>query len=96
MLSLTEKFPIVVYPSEDDEGGLFTAHCLTMDVIADGDTAEIAVSRLLETIKATFEAAKKYGERFDSFDCRRTTPLRLAPENYWTFPIIWRKIEDLP
>ncbi len=67
------RFPIVIYPSEDDEGGRFTAHCLSMDVLADDDTIEGAVSDLLETIEAGLEAAQKHNANV----------IREAPEEYW-------------
>lgn len=67
------KYQVVVYPSEDDEGGRFTAHCLNMDIIADDDTVEGAVSKLLETIEATMEAAQKHN----------ADPFSSAPREYW-------------
>ncbi len=67
------RFPIVIYPSEDAEGGCFTAHCLTMDLVADKDTVEGAVSDLLETIEAALEAAQKHNANV----------FREAPQEYW-------------
>ncbi len=67
------KFPIIIYPSEDGDGGRFTAHCLTMDVLADDDTIEGAVSQLLATIEAGLEAAQKHNANI----------FREAPEEYW-------------
>lgn len=67
------QFRIVVYPSEDNEGGKFTAHCLNMDVLADADTVEGAVSELLETIEASIEAADKHDANAFGY----------APEKYW-------------
>jgi len=67
------QFPIVVYPSEDAEGGAFTAHCLNMDVLADDDTVEGAVSKVLETIEVSLEAAEKHN----------ANAFRDAPEEYW-------------
>ena len=67
------KFQIVVYPSQDDDGGAYTAHCLNMDLVADDDTVEGAVSRLLETIEAAIEASQKHNA--DAF--------RSAPKEYW-------------
>lgn len=67
---------IAVYLSEDDEGGKFTAHCLNMDVLADDDTIGGAVSKLLETIEATLEAAIKHDAQ----------PFRAAPDEYWAKP----------
>lgn len=72
MSGVAMKFPIVVYPSEDDDGGRFTAHCLNLDVIADDDTVEGAVGALLETIEATLLAAEKHG----------VFPFRDAPREY--------------
>lgn len=67
------QFPIVVYPSEDSEGGQYTAHCLTMDVLRDDDTVEGAVFSLLETIEAALEAAAKHNANV----------FREAPQAYW-------------
>lgn len=67
------KYQIVIYPSEDNEGGEFTAHCLNMDIIADDDTVEGAVSTLLATIEATIEAAQKHNAGAFSE----------APQEYW-------------
>lgn len=67
------RFPIIIYPSEDDEGGRFTAHCLNMDLIADDDTIEGAVSGLLETIEASLEASQKHNANV----------FRDAPDEYW-------------
>lgn len=73
MPSVTVKFPIVIYPSEDTEGGRFTAHCLNMDILADDDTVEGAVSKLVESIEAGLEASAKHG----------ASPFRDAPAEYW-------------
>ena len=67
------KFPIIIYPSEDDEGGRFTAHCLSTDLIADDDTVEGAVGELLETLEAGLEAARKHNANI----------FREAPQKYW-------------
>ena len=67
------QFPIIIYPSEDDEGGRFTAHCLSTDLIAEDDTVESAVDGLLETIEAGLEAAKKHNANI----------FREAPQKYW-------------
>lgn len=67
------KFQIVIYPSEDNDGGTFTAHCLNMDLVADDDTVEGSVSNLLETIEAALEAAEKHNA-----NC-----IREAPDEYW-------------
>jgi len=67
------QFPIIIYPSEDDEGGCFTAHCLSTDLIADDDTVEGAVDDLLETIEAGLEAAQKHNANI----------FREAPQKYW-------------
>lgn len=72
MSGVAMQFPIVVYRSEDDDGGQLTAHCLNLDVIADDDTVEGAVSALLETIESTLLAAEKHGASF-----------RGAPQKYW-------------
>ncbi len=67
------KFPIIIYPSEDGEGGGFTAHCLSTDLLADDDTVEGAVDGLLETIEAGLEAAQKHNANI----------FREAPQKYW-------------
>lgn len=67
------KFPIVIYPSEDDSCGRFTAHCLNMDIVAAEDSVEGAVSSLLEAIDAALSAAVKYN----------ANPFRDAPPEYW-------------
>jgi hypothetical protein len=73
MSAMGYKFVIVIYPSEDKEGGRFTAHCLNMDVIADDNSIEGAVSDLLENIEATLDAAQKYN----------ANPFKDAPKEYW-------------
>ena len=67
------QFRIIIYPSEDDEGGRFTAHCLSTDMIADEGTVEGAVNELLETIEAALEAAQKHNANI----------FREAPQEYW-------------
>lgn len=67
------KFYVVVYPSEDSSRGSFVAHCLNMDIVADGKSVEHAVSDLLENIEATLHAAKKH----------RANPFKDAPREYW-------------
>ncbi len=67
------NFPIVIYASEDEGGGRFTAHCLNMDVVALDDCVESAVSGVLETIEAALDAARKYN----------ANPFRDAPKEYW-------------
>lgn len=67
------RFVIVIYPSEDAEGGKLTAHCLRTDHIADDDTVEGAVAKLLETIEAGLEAASKHNANV----------FREAPDQYW-------------
>lgn len=73
MIALEIKFPIVVYSSEDAEGGRFTAHCLNMDLVADDDCVEGALSKLLESIEAGIDAAVKHN----------ASPFRDAPRQYW-------------
>lgn len=67
------QFPIIIYPSGDDDGGCFTAHCLSTDLLADDDTVEGAVNGLLETIEAGLEAAQKHNANI----------FREAPQKYW-------------
>ena len=64
---------IAVYRSEDDEGGAFTAHCLTMDLVADDDSISGAVSKLLATVEVAIEAAEKHDANV----------FRPAPRKYW-------------
>ena len=73
MRSFVVRFAIVVYESEDSGMGRFTAHCLNMDVLADDDTVEGAVSTLLELIETQLDAAEQHG----------ADPLGRAPERYW-------------
>lgn len=67
------KFPIVIYPSEDREGGAYTAHCLNMDLVHDDNAIEGAVSGLLETIEVALEEAANYN----------ANAFRDAPKEYW-------------
>ena len=67
------QFPIVIYPSEDDEGGRFTAHCLSTDLVADDESVEGAVDSLLESLEAGLEAAQKHNANI----------FREAPQEYW-------------
>jgi len=67
------RFTIVIYPSEFDSAARFTAHCLNMDLVADSDSVEGAVSDLLETIEAQLEAAQKYNAE----------AFHYAPQRYW-------------
>ncbi len=67
------RFAIVIYPSEANDVGRFTAHCLNMDVLADDDSVEGALSKLMETIEAKLDYAEAYGA--DPFD--------RAPDCYW-------------
>lgn len=73
MRRVAVPFPIVVYPSEDSGMGIFTAHCLNLDIIADDDTVEGAISTLLELIDLQLSASEAHCA--DPF-CR-------APEEYW-------------
>lgn len=73
MRTITLKFPIVVYPSEDSGMGAYTAHCLNLDVLADHDTVEGALVQLLEVIECQLDAAEEFG----------ADPFRRAPEEYW-------------
>ncbi|MEK7711163.1 MAG: hypothetical protein AAB341_04625 [Planctomycetota bacterium] len=74
MRKVAIHFPIVVYPSEYADIGPFTAHCLNLDIIADDETIEGAVSKLLETIEQHLDAAEAHG----------ADPIQMAPESYWT------------
>lgn len=73
MRKIVIRFPIVVYPSELDDVGQFTAHCLNLDVVADDETVEGAVLKLLELIEVKLDAAEEF--QADPFD--------RAPEKYW-------------
>jgi len=66
-------FPIIVYPSEHADIGPFTAHCLNLDIIADDDNVEGAVSKLLEAIEQHLDAAEEHG----------ADPTRNAPFEYF-------------
>lgn len=66
-------FQFVIYESDDDTVGAYIAHCLNMDVLADDDTVEGAVSNLLETIEVTLEMAGKHSASL----------FRDAPRKYW-------------
>lgn len=68
------KFPIVIYPSEDKEGGAYTAHCLNMDLVHDENTIEGAVSGLLETIEVALDEAANHNANAFS----------RAPSEYWS------------
>ena len=67
------RFPIVVYPSEHGDISRFTAHCLNLDIIADDDSLQGALSRLLESIEEQLDAAEENG----------VDPIQLAPRRYW-------------
>jgi hypothetical protein len=67
------KFYVVVYPSESKDVGTYTAHCLNMDVLADDNSVEGAVSKLLSTVEATLEFAASHN----------ANPFRDAPAEYW-------------
>ncbi len=90
MSNLPLRFQIVIYRSEDGEGGAFTAHCLNMDIIADDDSVEGAASKLLENIEATINAAVKHNAAVFSD----------APMRYWKMlgeaqplaPELWERI----
>ena len=73
MRRVVVHFPIIVYPSEHEDIGRYTAHCLNLDIIADDTTVEGAVSKLLETIEEHLDAAEEYG----------VDPYKRAPEIYW-------------
>jgi hypothetical protein len=83
MQSVTLKFHIIIYPSEEADARRFTAHCLNLDLVADDDTIEGAVSSLLETIEAQLEASAKY----------ETNPFRDAPRHYWD---LLQRCKELP
>lgn len=55
------KFLILVYKSEEADIGQYTAHCLNLDIIADGSTVEGAIGNMTETIEAYFDAAEEHG-----------------------------------
>lgn len=67
------RFPILAYPSEYVGIGRFTAHCLNLDIIADDDSLEGALAKLLETIEQQLDAAEENG----------VDPIQLAPQRYW-------------
>ncbi len=67
------QFQIVVYPSEYDDCGRFTAHCLNMDLVADDDSVEGAVSLLLELIETSCFSAEAH----------KANQFRSADKEYW-------------
>lgn len=80
------KFAILVYKSEEADIGQYTAHCLNLDIIADDNTVEGAISNLLEAIEAHLDAAEEHGAfpMFRSapseYSARLQNAQRLAPE----------------
>lgn len=55
------KFQIVVYPSESKEDmSPFTAHCLNLDIIADGEDVDGTILLLFELIELHFKTCKEY------------------------------------
>ena len=73
MRKVVIHFAIVVYPSEHGDIGKFTAHCLNLDIIADDDSEEGAVSKLFATVEDHLDAAAEYG----------ADPIKIAPPEYW-------------
>ena len=73
MSRLALRFALIIYPSEEQDVGRYTAHCLNMDLLADDDTVEGAVSNLLEAVEAALDGATKYNA--DAFS--------EAPQRYW-------------
>ena len=53
-------FRICVYPCADEKN-VFIAHCLDLDVIADGTSIEAAVTELLKVIETQIELCTKHG-----------------------------------
>lgn len=66
-------FKVVTYPSEFNDVAKYTAHCLELDLIADGETIESALNNLKETIKIQLEAMKQYNSNL----------ILPAPKKYW-------------
>jgi len=73
MRKVAIHFPIIVYPSEHRDIGAFTAHCLNLDIIADDESVEGAISKLLETIEHQLDVAEEH----------EADPIQMAPESYW-------------
>lgn len=73
MRKIAVHFPIVIYPSESDSMKRYTAHCLNLDLFADDDSVQAALSQLLELIEQQLDAAEEYG----------ADPFRRAPSKYW-------------
>jgi len=67
------RFPIVVYPSEASDAGAYTAHCLNLDIVADDDTVEGALDKMLDAIEAKLDATDEYF----------VDPIQIAPRQYW-------------
>ena len=86
MKKIAIRFTILVYPSEFDDIGAFTAHCLNLDIIADDDTVEGAIGNLLEAIETHIDAAEEHGAHVlfhpapDQYWKLRGTASELAPE----------------
>ncbi len=51
-------FRICIYPCADEKG-VFIAHCLDLDVIADGTSIEAAITELLKVIETQIELCKR-------------------------------------
>ncbi len=66
------SFRICVYKDHDDES-LFVAHCLDLDVMADGQCVRDAISELLKVIETQIEACQETGANL----------LRQAPGWVW-------------
>lgn len=73
MRKVAVHFPIIIYPSEGEGMRRFTAHCLNLDVLADDDSVQGAISQLLEVIEQQLDAAEEYG----------ADPFLRAPSQYW-------------
>lgn len=74
MRKVAIRFTILVYESESDDVGAFTAHCLNLDIVADHDTVEGSIGRLLEAIEEHIDAAEEHSAYVQ---------LHQAPDKYW-------------
>lgn len=84
MRRVAMHFPVLVYPSESAGMRRYTAHCLNLDVLADDDTVEGALSLLVEVIEQHLTAAEEYG----------ADPFQRAPDRYWDMLGRARRLPD--
>jgi hypothetical protein len=69
----------IIYP----EDGVWLAHCLEMDIVAEGTTPEKAFQDLVDLCNWQLEVAKKQGDVESAF--------RPAPPEYWKLFFVAQK-----